>query len=586
MRQSHAAGYKLFVDYAGDGVPVVLDRRTGEWRAAQIFVAVLGASSFTYAQATWTQGLADWISGYVGALEAIGGVPALLVPDNTKVAVIKACLYDPQINRSYADMAAHYSTAILPARPRRPRDKAKVEQAVLMVERWLLGRLRHRTFHSLADVNAAIAELLTRLNEERPIRRLGVTRRKLLEEIDRPALKDLPDSPYVFAEWRICRVSIDYHVEVEAHYYSVPHRFVRAEVEVRFTARTVEIFHKGERIAAHQRMSGNHKHTTVPEHMASSHRRYAGWTIERIRKDAASIGPATAALCELILDERAHPEQGFRACLGILRLARSYGQQRLDAAATRAIDIGARTYGSVKSILANNLDRRPSPKRSADRATTTRRSRLAHASNPRSTPRARPSRHGQGLHRHRSRRRRRKPRPRRMACAPARTRSVIATRQAALEATAIRQAAPAGLHRGHRLPRSARPRLQPADNAGRRQLDRRPRQPADLRALRRRQELARLGARQQGLPRQSLCALSTRPAAVHRSRSGARRWPPPPSAARARSRRSPHPRRLGPRAARCRSPPRPPGDPRGPLRPPFHHRHQPAPRRSMARADR
>ena len=186
MRQSHAAGDKLFVDYAGDGVPVVIDRLTGERRAAQIFVAVLGASSFTYAQATWTQGLADWISGHVGAFEAIGGVPALLVPDNTKVAVIKACLYDPQINRSYADMAAHYGTAILPARPRRPRDKAKVEQAVLMVERWLLGRLRHRTFHSLAEVNAAIAELLTRLNEERPIRRLGVTRRKLLGG-DRPA---------------------------------------------------------------------------------------------------------------------------------------------------------------------------------------------------------------------------------------------------------------------------------------------------------------------------------------------------------------------------------------------------------------
>jgi transposase len=368
MRQSHAAGDKLFVDYAGDGVPVVIDRRTGERRAAQIFVAVLGASSFTYAQATWTQGLADWINGHVGAFEAIGGVPALLVPDNTKVAVIKACLYDPQINRSYADMAAHYDTGILPARPRRPRDKAKVEQAVLMVERWLLGRLRHRTFHSLADVNAAIAELLTRLNEERPIRRLGVTRRTLLEEIDRPALKALPESPYVFAEWRICRVSIDYHVEVGAHYYSVPHRFVRAEVEVRFTARTVEIFHKGERIAAHQRMSGNHKHTTVPEHMASSHRRYAGWTIERIRKDAAIIGPATAALCDLILNERAHPEQGFRACLGIIRLARSYGHERLDAAAMRAIDIGARTYGSVKSILANNLDRRPSPKRSADDA--------------------------------------------------------------------------------------------------------------------------------------------------------------------------------------------------------------------------
>ncbi len=190
--------------------------------------------------------------------------------DNTKVAVIKASLYDPQINRTYAEMAAHYGTAVLPARPRKPRDKAKVEQAVLIIERWLLGRLRHRVFYSLAEVNAAIGELLTRLNEERPIRRLGVTRRRLLEEVDRPALKPLLASPYVLAEWRIRRVSLDYHVEVEKHYYSVPHRFARAEVEVRFTARTVEIFHKGERIAAHQRMSGNHKHTTVPEHIASA----------------------------------------------------------------------------------------------------------------------------------------------------------------------------------------------------------------------------------------------------------------------------------------------------------------------------
>ncbi|WP_407119264.1 IS21 family transposase [Bradyrhizobium sp. LMG 9283] len=355
MRQSHAAGDKLFVDYAGDGVPVV-DRLTGEIRNAQIFVAVLGASGFTYAQATWTQGLADWISGHVGAFEAIGGVPALVVPDNTKTAVIKACFYDPQINRSYAEMAAHYGTAILPARPRRPRDKAKVEQAVLVIERWLIGGLRYRIFHSLAELNAAIRAMLHRLNDERPIRRLGVTRRQLFDEIDRPALKALPAASYVFAEWRVRRVSLDYHVDVADHYYSVPHRFVRAEVEVLLTARTVEIFHKGERIAAHQRMSGNHKHTTVPEHMASSHRRYAGWTIERIRGDAAAIGPATLALCNLI---RPHPEQGFRACLGIIRLARSYGRERLEAASARAIDISARTYGSVKSILANNLDRRP-----------------------------------------------------------------------------------------------------------------------------------------------------------------------------------------------------------------------------------
>jgi transposase len=362
MRQSHAAGEKLFVDYAGDGVPVVVDRLTGELRNAHIFVAVLGASNFTYAQATWTQGLADWIAAHTGAFEAIGGVPQLLVPDNTKAAVIKACLYDPQINRTYADMAAHYGTAILPARPRRPRDKAKVEQAVLTIERWLLGRMRNRTFFSLGEVNAAIGELLRRLNEERPIRRLGVTRRQLLEEIERPALKALPAKPYILAEWRIRRIGIDYHVEIEAHYYSVPYRFARLEVEVRLTARTIEVFHKGERIAAHQRMSGNHKHTTIPEHMPSSHRRYAGWTIARIREDAARIGAATAALCDLIFDERSHPEQGFRTCLGIVRLARSYGPHRLEAACAHAIDIGARSYGSLKSILANNLDHRPAHK--------------------------------------------------------------------------------------------------------------------------------------------------------------------------------------------------------------------------------
>lgn len=369
MRQTHAAGEKLFVDYAGDGVAVVIDRLSGEIRKAQIFVAVLGASSFTYAEATWGQGLESWIGAHANAFEYIGGVPELIVPDNTKTAVIKACLYDPQINRTYADMAAHYATAILPARPRRPRDKAKVEQAVLMVERWLLGRMRYRVFFSLAEVNAEIAILLKRLNEERPIRRLGQTRRQLLEDIDRPALKALPVEPYVFAQWRIKRAGIDYHIELDAHYYSVPHRFARSQVEVRVTARTVEIFAKGERIAVHQRTSSNHKHTTVPEHMPSSHRRYLGWTIERIRREAQAIGPSASALCELILTGRPHPEQGFRACLGIVRLARSYGLERLEAACARALDIGARNYGSVKSILANNLDRSPSPhKRAGDGA--------------------------------------------------------------------------------------------------------------------------------------------------------------------------------------------------------------------------
>jgi transposase len=368
MRQTHVGGDKLFVDYAGDTVPVIIDRLTGETRPAQIFVAVMGASNFTYVEATWTQTLCDWIGAHTRALAALGGVPHLIVPDNAKVAVIKACLYEPQVNRTYAEMAAHYGTAILPTRPRRPRDKAKVEGCVLIVERWLIGRLRDRRFHSLAELNAAIGELLTRLNEERPIRRLGRTRRQLLEELDRPALKPLPSEPYAFAEWRVRRVGIDYHVEVENHFYSVPYRFVRSEVEVRLTGRTVEIFVKGERIAAHMRGSGNGKHTTIADHMPSSHRRYADWTIGRIRRDAALIGPATAALCDLILERRPHPEQGFRSCLGILRLARAFGIARLEAAAARAIEIGALTYGSVRSILDRKLDRSATPTRAADGA--------------------------------------------------------------------------------------------------------------------------------------------------------------------------------------------------------------------------
>ncbi len=283
MRQTHAAGERLFVDYAGDGVPVVIDRLTGEIRMAQIFVAVLGASSFTFVKASWTQALPDWIAAHVRAFEAIGGVPELVVPDNAKTAVVKACFYDPEVNRTYAEMAAHYGTAILPARPRKPRDKAKVEQAVLIVERWLLGRLRRRTFTSLADVDAALGELMAQLNDKQGLRRLVVTRRQLLEEVDRPVLKALPGAPYEYCEWRLRRVGVDYHVDIDAHYYSVPYRFARAEVEARLTACGVEIF-------------------------------------------------------------------------------------RVEAAAERAIEIGARTYGSVKSILDARLDRRPAPKRPADTA--------------------------------------------------------------------------------------------------------------------------------------------------------------------------------------------------------------------------
>lgn len=269
----------------------------------------MGASNLTYAEATWTQSLSDWIAAHTRAFEMIGGVPKLLVPDNTKVAVIKACRYDPQVNRTYAEMADHYDIGILPARPRKPRDKAKVEACVLIVERYLLGRLRHRRFYSLAELNQAIQNMLVDINEQRPLRRLGITRRKLFEDLDRSMLKPLPAEPYVYAEWRLRRAGLDYHVEVEDHYYSVPYRFANEELSVRITARTIEVFRKGERIAAHQRNSGNHKHTTVNEHMPSSHRRFADWTIERLRREASAVGASTAMLCELILENRAIPSK-------------------------------------------------------------------------------------------------------------------------------------------------------------------------------------------------------------------------------------------------------------------------------------
>ncbi len=368
MRQTHLGGDKLFVDYAGDTVPVIVDRRSGEVRRAHLFVAVMGGSSLSFACASWSETLPDWIDAHVRAFAFFGGAARLIVPDNPKVAVIKACFYDPQVNRTYAEMAAHYDTAVLPARPRRPRDKAKVEAAVRIVERWLLGRLRNRRFHSLAGVDAAIAQMLTDLNDARVMRPVGRTRRQLFEEIDAPKLKPLPSEPYVLAQWSVRKVGLDYHVEVAGHFYSIPYRHARATIEARLTPRTVEVFLKGERIAAHMRGSGDGKHTTVAEHMPSSHRRYQDWTVDRIRREALAIGPSTALLCQMILEHRPHPEQGFRSCLGIVRLAKPFGAARLEAACERALHVGARSYGSVKSILDNRLDGQPVRRLRADRA--------------------------------------------------------------------------------------------------------------------------------------------------------------------------------------------------------------------------
>lgn len=363
MRQAHVAGDKMFVDYAGATVEVV-DGLTGEVRAAQVFVATLGASSYTYAEATWTQGLADWIGSHTRAFAFFGGVPNQVVPDNLRSGVAKACLYDPEINRTYADLAAHYDTAVVPARPRKPRDKAKVEVGVQVVERWVLARLRNRRFFGLGELNRAIAELLDELNG-RITRHLGASRRQLFEAFDRPALKALPVQAYEYAEWKKRRAGLDYHVEVEKHYYSVPHALARETLWARITARTVEVFHHGKRVAAHIRGSGNRRHTTTPAHMPSSHRRYASWTPERIRRYAVANGPNTETLVDVVMRSRRHPEQGFRSCIGILRLAGTHGPERLEAACERALEIGAPSYSSVASILRNNLDRR-TPQRATD----------------------------------------------------------------------------------------------------------------------------------------------------------------------------------------------------------------------------
>lgn len=359
MRQDHRAGEKLFVDYAGQTVDVI-DPETGEARQAQVFVAVLGASNYTFAEATWTQGLRDWTGSHVRAFAFFGGVPELVVPDNLKAGVAKAHRYEPDLNPTYQDLAEHYGVAVLPARVRRPRDKAKVEAGVLLVERWILAVLRHRQFFSLAELNEAVGELLERLNN-RPFQKLDGCRRSLFEEIERPRLRPLPRTPYVYAEWKKARVHVDYHVDVEHHYYSVPYRFARAVVDVRVTDLTVECFRRGRRIASHVRSARRGGHTTVPAHMPEAHRAVAGWTPERLIDWAAKTGPATAELVRQVIARRAHPQQGYRSALGILRLASTYGSDRLEAAARRALSIRAFTYRSIESILKTGLDRQALP---------------------------------------------------------------------------------------------------------------------------------------------------------------------------------------------------------------------------------
>ena len=357
MRQSHRAGEKLFVDYAGMRAEVI-DPATGTVREAQVFVAVLGASNYTYAEATWTQGLADWIGAHVRCFTYFGGVPEVVVPDNLRAGVARAHRYEPDINPTYQDLATHYGVTVIPARVRRPRDKAKAEVGVQVVERWILAALRHRQCFSLAELNRAIRELLETLNQ-RPFRKLPGSRRALFEQLDEPALRSLPVEPYEYAEWKQARVHIDYHVEVHGHYYSVPHTLIKKQVDVRSTANTIECFYRGRRIASHRRSHQKGRHTTVTAHMPEAHRQAGEWSPQRLERWAASIGTATARLVRHRLTVRQHPQQAYRSCLGILRLGNTYGNDRLEAACRRALTLGSHSYKSIESILRHGLDRQP-----------------------------------------------------------------------------------------------------------------------------------------------------------------------------------------------------------------------------------
>jgi transposase len=355
MRQIHRAGEKLFVDYAGQTVPYGC-----EGDRAQIFVAVLGASNYTFACATAHQRLEDWTGALVRALEYIEGVPALIVPDNARALIADPDRYEPRASATLADLAAHYGTAVLPARPYRPRDKAKVEVAVQIVERWILARLRHRTFATLEEVDAAIGELLDDLNT-RPFKRLPGSRRSAHESLDRPALKPLPVSRYEFARYLEVRVNIDYHVALEAHFYSVPHALVHQKLEARLTARTVEILHRGRRVAAHGRSFTRFAHTTLAEHLPAAHRAHLEWSPGRLVRWGEKHGVACAEVIRRILAARPHPEQGYRACLGLLRLEKQHGAVRLEAACARALALGSASYQTVASILKRHQENLPLP---------------------------------------------------------------------------------------------------------------------------------------------------------------------------------------------------------------------------------
>ncbi len=354
MRQVHKAGEKLFIDYAGTTLSIT-DRKTGEIRNAQLFVATLGASNFTYAEVTWSQQTKDFISSNINSFEYFGGTPEILVPDNLKTGVQTPCRYEPVINRTYREMAKHYNCVVIPARSLKPKDKAKVEGAVLIASRWILAALRNRTFFSLEEANEAIWELLEEFNLKK-FQKMDGNRKSVFEEIEKESLDNLPGSRFVIAEWKKVRANIDYHVEIEKSYYSVPYKLRGKKFDARYTDRTVEVFQEGKRIASHQRLHRKGAHITNPDHMPKGHRENLEWSPSRIINWARSIGACTALLITRIMEQREHPEQGFRSCLGIIRLEKKYKKERLENACKRALKLGGISFKSVKSILEKELD--------------------------------------------------------------------------------------------------------------------------------------------------------------------------------------------------------------------------------------
>jgi transposase len=357
MRQVHRAGEKQFVDFSGTR-PFLVDPRTGEVCPVELFVGVLGASGLIYAEATASQALPAWIGAHVRMVEYWGGSPKIWVPDNLKSAITRAHRYEPEVNRTYAELARHYGAVVIPARVATPTDKPKVEVSVQIAQRWVLAVLRHRTFFTLADLNAAIRERLEAINN-RPLTRIGVSRRTLWAQLDRPALLPLPVTRYELATWEPGRVNIDYHVEVGHNFYSVPYQLVHEPVEARVTAATVEIYRKGRRVAVHAALSGRGRFVTQPGHMPRAHRAHAEWTPSRLIRWAEQAGPATGRLVAGILERRPHPEQGYRACLGLMRLGRVHGADRLEAACARAERLRSYRYKTVEHILHHQQDRLP-----------------------------------------------------------------------------------------------------------------------------------------------------------------------------------------------------------------------------------